>query len=163
MSWTIYLSMGSNLEDRGANLETALARLEARSIVPLVCSSIFETEAVEKVDQPDFLNLVCSAETGMVPQALLETCQEIEADMGRIRHEPKGPRKIDIDILFHGESIVDEPHLKIPHPALRQRNFVLIPMEEIAPDFRDPLTGKTIRELRLACADPAKVVRLDSL
>ena len=163
MNCTIYLSLGSNLENRRANLERALSRLETKGVVPLACSPIFETEAVDKVDQPHFLNLVFSAYTGMRPQALLKTCQEIEADMGRIRSESKGPRKIDIDILFHGESIVDEPGLKIPHPALCQRNFVLIPMEEIAPDFRDPLTGQTIRELRLACADRANVVRLDPM
>lgn len=163
MSFTVYLSLGSNLEDRRANLKTALSKLDNNGIVPSKYSSIFETAPVDNTDQHDFLNLVCSAQTDMEPLTLLKTCQKIEDEMGRIHNEPKGPRKIDVDILFHGENVVDEPHLKIPHPGLYLRNFVLVPMEEISPDLRDPITGKTIRELRMNCTDQSRVVRLKSL
>jgi 2-amino-4-hydroxy-6-hydroxymethyldihydropteridine diphosphokinase len=114
---------------------------------------------VDRVDQPDFLNLVCEVETGLEPEALLQTCQKIEAQMGRVQKEPKGPRNIDIDILFYGQRIVKLPFLKIPHPALHQRNFVLIPLEEIDPEFKDPVTGKIVHELRLECGDRSSVVK----
>ncbi len=163
MDSSIYLSLGSNLEDRKANLEMALQQLQTEETGVQQQSSIYETEPVERVDQPRFLNLVCRIESRLNPQDLLELCQRIENRMGRIRQEPKGPRIIDIDILFYGPLILELPHLKIPHTALRQRGFVLTPLEEIAPEFSDPVTGKPIHQLRSECADQSSVVVWDGL
>ena len=154
----IYLSIGSNLGDRKANLKIALAQLETKYSAIKKQSSIYETEPVEWMNQPYFLNLACQIKSQLDPQALLTLCQEIEHQMGRIRQQPKGPRSIDIDILFYGQLVLQLPNLKIPHPALSQRNFVLTPLEEIAPNFNDPITGKSIHELRLECVDESSVV-----
>ena len=163
MDSSIYLSLGSNLGDRKANLEMALQQLQAEETVVQQQSSIYETEPVERVDQPHFLNLVCRIESRLNPQALLELCHRIENRMGRVRQEPKGPRNIDIDILFYGRLILELPLLKIPHPALRQRRFVLTPLEEIAPEFSDPVTGKSIHQLRSECTDRSSVVVWDGI
>ena len=163
MDSSIYLSLGSNLGDRKANLEMALQQLQAEETAVQQQSSIYETEPVERVDQPHFLNLVCQIESRLNPQALLELCHRIENRMGRVRQEPKGPRNIDIDILFYGRLILELPLLKIPHPALRQRRFVLTPLEEIAPEFSDPVTGKSIHQLRSECTDRSSVVVWDGI
>ncbi len=163
MDSSIYLSLGSNLGDRKANLEMALQQLQAKETVIQQQSSIYETEPVEQVDQPHFLNLVCRIESRLNPEALLELCHRIENRMGRVRQEPKGPRNIDIDILFYGRLILELPLLKIPHPALRQRSFVLTPLEEIAPEFSDPVTGKSIHQLRSECTDRSSVVVWDGI
>ncbi len=115
------------------------------------------TEPVELPEQPEFLNLVCRVQTELKPEALLRACQEIESEMGRIRKEIKGARNIDIDILFYGQQILQRPSLRIPHPAWCKRNFVLIPLAEIAPDFRDPVTAKTVSQLRWESPDGARV------
>lgn len=163
MDSSIYLSLGSNLGDRKANLEMALQQLQAEQTVVQQQSSIYETEPVEWVDQPHFLNLVCRIESRLNPQALLELCHQIENQMGRVRQEPKGPRNIDIDILFYGRLILELPLLKIPHPALCQRSFVLTPLEEITPEFSDPITGKSIHQLRSECTDRSSVVVWDGI
>lgn len=154
----IYLSLGSNLGNRKANLEVALDQLETKDSVIQKQSSFYETEPVEWLNQPCFLNLVCQVKSQLNPQALLKLCQKIEHQMGRIRQQPKGPRNIDIDILFYGQLVIQSPTLKIPHPALHQRNFVLTPLEEIAPNFNDPTTGKFIHQLRFECVDKSSVV-----
>ena len=163
MDSSMYLSLGSNLGDRKANLEMALQQLQAEETVVQQQSSIYETEPVERVDQPHFLNLVCRIEGRLNPQALLELCHRIENRMGRVRQEPKGPRNIDIDILFYGRLILELPFLQIPHPALRQRLFVLIPLDEIAPEFSDPVTSKSIHQLRSECTDRSSVVIWDGI
>jgi len=163
MDSSIYLSLGSNLGDRKANLEMALQQLQAEETMVQQQSSIYETEPVERVDQPHFLNLVCRIESRLNPEALLELCHRIENRMGRVRQEPKGPRNIDIDILFYGRLILELPLLKIPHPALRRRRFVLTPLEEIAPEFSDPVTGKSIHQLRSECTDRSSVVVWDGI
>ncbi len=163
MDSSIYLSLGSNLGDRKANLEMALQQLQAEETMVQQQSSIYETEPVERVDQPHFLNLMCRIESRLNPEALLELCHRIENRMGRVRQEPKGPRNIDIDILFYGRLILELPLLKIPHPALRQRRFVLTPLEEIAPEFSDPVTGKSIHQLRSECTDRSSVVVWDGI
>ena len=154
----IYLSLGSNLGDRKSNLEVALDQLETRDSAIQKQSSFYETEPVEWINQPYFLNLVCQIKSQLNPQALLKLCQKIERQMGRIHQQPKGPRSIDIDILFYGQLVLQLPIFKIPHPALHQRNFVLTPLEEIAPDFNDPTTGKSIHQLRFECVDKSSVV-----
>ncbi len=153
----IYLSLGSNLGDREARLRMALEKLQQRGILLVKESSIYETEPVDVLDQPDFLNLVCQVNTPLEPEPLLAACQEIEIEMGRRRGENKGGRNIDIDILFYGRRIVEKPFLKIPHPAWRQRNFVLVPLAEIAPKFRDPVSDQTVQALQQQSCDDSQV------
>ncbi len=154
---SIYLSLGSNLGDRKAHLRKALEKLQDKGVLLVQESSIYETEPVDVPDQPDFLNLVCQVKTQLEPEALLAACQEIESEMGRLRGKIKGARNIDIDILFYGRQRIEKPFLRIPHLSLQQRNFVLIPLAEIAPDFRDPVTDKTVHELRWRSPDGARV------
>ncbi len=153
----IYLSLGSNLGDREAHLRKALEKLHQKGIVLVRESSLYETEPVDVPDQPDFLNLVCQVETPLEPESLLAACQEIESEMGRLRKADKDARNIDIDILFYGQRIVEEPFLKIPHTAWRQRNFVLIPLAEIAPNFRDPVSDQTVHALQRQSCDCSRV------
>ena len=153
----IYLSLGSNLGDRKAHLRKALERLHQKGILLVKESSMYETEPVDVPDQPDFLNLVCQVETPLEPESLLAACQDIESEMGRLRTAIRGVRNIDIDILFYGRQIVDKPFLKIPHPAWRQRNFVLIPLEEIASDFRDPVSDQTVHAIQQQSSDASRV------
>jgi 2-amino-4-hydroxy-6-hydroxymethyldihydropteridine diphosphokinase len=147
---TVYLSLGSNLGDREAFLNQAIERLQAVGVRTVRRSSIHETEPQDFRDQPWFLNIAVEVETDLSPLALLATIQKIEAEMGRQRTVPKGPRTIDIDILFYANSIIATRELEVPHPRLTERRFVLDPLSEIAPDLRHPVTGKTIREARAA-------------
>lgn len=143
----VYLSLGSNLGDREANLRAAIERLGVVGEV-IAVSSFFETEPVEFTDQPWFLNCVVALETGKTPRPLLKALLGVEQAMGRRRTQDKGPRNIDIDILLFGDSVVDTKGLTIPHPALHERRFVLEPLVEIAPEVRHPVLNKTVRELR---------------
>lgn len=153
----IYLSLGSNLGDREAQLRKALEKLHQKEILLVKESSIYETEPVDVPDQPDFLNLVCQVETVLEPESLLAACQEVEFEMGRRREENREARNIDIDILFYGRRIVEKPSLKIPHPAWQRRNFVLVPLAEIAPDFRDPVSNQTIQAIQQHSCDNSRV------
>jgi 2-amino-4-hydroxy-6-hydroxymethyldihydropteridine diphosphokinase len=144
---TVYLSLGSNLGDRAANLWAAIDRLAAVSNVVAV-SSLYETEPVEFTEQPWFLNCVVKLETEKMPRQLLAALLDIEIQMGRRRDRKKGPRIIDLDILLFGSSVVQTKGLTIPHPAMHERRFVLEPLAEIAPEVRHPVFKRTIRELR---------------
>ena len=143
---TAYLSLGSNLGDRAANLRAAAAQLDVAGRL-LAVSAFYETQPVEVPDQPWFLNCVVAIETDKTPRELLQLALQVEAAMGRLRMRKKGPRNIDIDLVLFGDRVVDEPRLKIPHPAMHQRRFVLEPLVEIAPEARHPELGKTAREL----------------
>jgi len=156
---TAYLSLGSNLEDRAANLRAAVAELEAAGRL-LAVSALYETQPVDIPDQPWFLNCVAAVETDMTPRELLNLALRVEAEMGRLRMREKGPRKIDIDVVLFGDRIVDEPGLKIPHPAMHQRRFVLEPLVEIAPEARHPELGKTAQEMLAALGGGQTVRRL---
>jgi len=153
----VYLSLGSNVGDRAANLRTALLRLEVLGNVVAV-SSFYETEPVELVAQPWFLNCAVKLGTEKMPRQLLAGVLDLEREMGRRRTQKKGPRNIDIDILLFGNSVVKARGLTIPHPALHERRFVLEPLVEIAPDMRHPVLKRTMRELRDALA-PGQAVR----
>ena len=158
MAESVYLSLGSNLGDRYANLRAAIERLGEAGAIRAV-SGFYETEPVELRDQPWFLNCVVALETSDSPEALLQRALAIEQEMGRVRMKEKGPRSIDIDILLFGDRVVEERGLKIPHPAMQQRRFVLEPLAEIAPKALHPQLRKTAREL-LAALAPGQFVRL---
>ncbi len=143
----VYLSLGSNVGDRAANLNAAIARLGAFGEVVAV-SSFYETEPVEFAAQPWFLNCAVKLDTEKMPKQLLAAILDLEQEMGRRRVRKSGPRSIDIDILLFGNSIVDTRGLTVPHPAMHQRRFVLEPLAEIAPEVRHPVFKRTIRELR---------------
>jgi 2-amino-4-hydroxy-6-hydroxymethyldihydropteridine diphosphokinase len=157
----IYLSLGSNLGDREANLRDAIVALEADGVHVLRVSPIYETEPVDYLDQAWFLNLVLEADTVLAPQELLDLIGRIERELGRVRDIPKGPRTLDIDILFYGAGVLQSPELKIPHPRIADRRFVLAPLADLAPDLRHPLTGRTVSEM-LQNAPPAAVRLLHS-
>ncbi|MGZ4840357.1 MAG: 2-amino-4-hydroxy-6-hydroxymethyldihydropteridine diphosphokinase [Candidatus Angelobacter sp.] len=143
----VYLSLGSNLGDREAQLREAIARLRELGVVTLV-SAFYETEPVEvESKQPWFLNCAVAMETELMPLQFLKRMLALEQSMGRTRTEPKGPRTIDIDIVFFGNDVLDTPELSVPHPAMQQRRFVLEPLSEIAPDLLHPLLKRRVRDL----------------
>ena len=154
MKKLVYLSLGSNVGDRSANLKAAIERLKELGDV-VATSSFYETAPVGDVRQPDFLNCAVALETDKMPRQLLAATGEIERSLGRRRKAAsagvaaaKGPRTIDIDILLFGTSIIETKELTIPHPALHERRFVLEPLAEIAPEVRHPVFKRTIRDLR---------------
>lgn len=161
MATTAYLSLGSNLGEREHNLKEAIAHLGSLGSVDAV-SSFYETEPMELLDQPWFLNCAVKLTTSQTAQQLLKSVLGIERAMGRERTQPKGPRLIDIDILLFGDCQLDTPELTIPHPALAERLFVVEPLAEIAPAVRDPRTNKTAAELRDSLRSGPQVVRRKS-
>jgi len=142
----VYLGLGTNLGKRTDNLQAAAAALPP-AVKVLRVSSIYETEPWGYIEQPAFLNQVIEAETLLAPLELLAHLKHIEADLGRQPTFRFGPRLIDLDILFYGDWVIDLPELRIPHPHLAERAFVLAPLAELAPTLRHPQTGKTILEL----------------
>ena len=153
-----YIGLGSNSGDRWANLRRAVSCLKsARGLGLRRVSSVYQSEADELENQPDFLNGACKVETRLPPLELLPILQAIENDMGRTRRIPKGPRVIDLDILLYDDLVVDEENLKIPHPGLHTRKFVLLPLLEISPDLRHPLFGKRLDELLRELVDESWV------
>ena len=153
-----YLSLGSNMGDREANLRAAIDRLATSGLHILRTSPVYETEPVDYADQRWFLNMVVEAETSLFPLQLLAQTQKVERVLGRVRTVPKGPRVIDIDILLYGTAVVRTAKLEIPHPRMAERRFVLVPLHDLAPDLRHPVTRATVAEM-LRDAPPA-VVRL---
>jgi len=156
----VYLALGSNIGDREKHLHAAIRAMPEHGIEILRCASLYSTEPREVLNQPWFLNTVIQANTPLSPRDLLAACLDIETENHRTREQLKGPRTLDIDILFYGSEIVRKPGLTIPHPSFSARRFVLAPLAEIAPDFADPLTGETIRQLLARCPDQATVTRV---
>lgn len=143
-----YIGLGTNLEDREANLGKALHLLSADPGIRLLrCSRIYETEPWGVADQPAFLNSVAEVATTLAPERLLDVCKDVERRMGRRAGIRWGPRLIDVDILLYGNQVVQLPHLEIPHPRLHLRAFALVPLAELAATTVHPGLGKTIGEL----------------
>jgi 2-amino-4-hydroxy-6-hydroxymethyldihydropteridine diphosphokinase len=152
----IYLSLGSNIGDREGNLRQAVERLASLDVRVLHASRIYETEPLDYKNQAWFLNQVVEAETALFPMQLLTRIGRVERELGRVRAVPKGPRTIDIDILFYAAAVVETARLEIPHPRIAERRFVLEPLAELAPDLRHPVTHRSVRQM-LESAPPALV------
>jgi 2-amino-4-hydroxy-6-hydroxymethyldihydropteridine diphosphokinase len=157
----IYLGLGSNLGEREKMLAEAVRALDSPQLRILRLSPVYETEPVGLAGQNWFLNQVAEAETDLFPLQLLHRTSKVEAQLKRRRLAPNGPRTIDIDILLFSNFVVDADSLEIPHPRFRERRFVLAPLADLAPHLRDPVTGKSIREL-LAELKGQVVRRVDS-
>jgi 2-amino-4-hydroxy-6-hydroxymethyldihydropteridine diphosphokinase len=149
---TVYLSLGSNVGDRERIVRAALEHLSPTRVSPL-----YETEPVDYTDQAWFLNMVAEARTELGPAEFLARTQQIERDLGRERTVPKGPRTLDIDILFFGDAVIHTATLEIPHPRLTARRFVLQPLADLAPRLRHPVTGASVQEMLASLTDTVVV------
>jgi 2-amino-4-hydroxy-6-hydroxymethyldihydropteridine diphosphokinase len=159
---TVYLGLGANIGNRLANLRVALARVRTFAPVDAV-SHLYETEPLGLRDQPPFLNAACCVTTGLEPAALLRFLKNLETEIGRRPGGPPGgPRPIDLDILLYGERVVESDALRIPHPRLAERAFVLAPLCDLAPEMRHPGLGKTMRDLLNAVGEAGVRVVADS-
>jgi len=144
----VFLGLGANIGDREEHLRTALRRLATRCRIVAV-SSLYQSAAVVlegDAPGPDYLNAVCQIETDMAPVELLAFAKEIEHAIGRRSAARWTPRAIDVDLLLYGDETIDTPELTLPHPRIAERNFVLVPLAELAPDAVVTGLGRTIRE-----------------
>ena len=143
----VFLSLGSNLGDRLAFLSRAVSRL-GQDLRELRVSSVYETAPMYNNSQPHFLNIVVAGLTRLSPRELLNRALAIEQALGRDRSAaaPKGPRPIDVDLLLYADRLLDEPDLRLPHPGMRERRFVLEPLLELEPELRDPASGRRLAE-----------------
>lgn len=145
----VYLGIGSNVGERAENLKLAQFVLQKKGIRVIRTSPVYETEAVCRPGEsmPKFLNGVLEVETDLLPSSLLETLEEIEKLLGRVEKREWRPRPLDLDILFYGDQIYESRRLKIPHPEIERRWFVLKPLSDLAPDFIHPVAGRRVKEL----------------
>ena len=142
-----YIGIGSNVGDRVENLRQALEHLDGIMSLERL-SATYETAPRYVLDQPPFLNMAVGGDTPLEPLLLLEKLKKFEVDIGRVPTEERyGPRAIDLDILFYGSDVVNEPGLSIPHPLMAEREFVLRPLADIAPNFRHPVMGCSVSEI----------------
>lgn len=153
----IFVGLGSNIGDREKHLRDASNSLRKYELTLRRSASLYITEPRDYEEQPWFLNTVLEVDTRLPPLKLLEVCLEIERQAGRIRDRSKGPRPLDLDILLYGEETMQTDELILPHPRYTERRFVLIPLAELAPDFRDPIRNLTVSELLKECTDVGEV------
>lgn len=145
---TAYISIGSNLGDRLKYIKEAIKKIKKSKEVKICrASAVYETQPVEKRDQPWFLNMVLELETSLEPLNLLELLLEIEEQMGRKRTRRYGPRNIDLDLLLYDDLVLNSDMLTLPHPRMHERRFVLVPLAEIAPQVVHPLLKKNVEKL----------------
>jgi 2-amino-4-hydroxy-6-hydroxymethyldihydropteridine diphosphokinase len=149
----ITLSLGTNIGKREKNLEEAKRLLKEQGIIILQQSNVYETEAFGYADQDFFLNQVLIVKTNETPEQVLKTCLVIENRMGRKRAGKFGPRKIDIDLLFYNNVILNTKPLTLPHPGIPKRRFVLVPLVELVPKEQHPVLKKTMQQLLDECQD----------
>lgn len=156
-----YLGLGSNLGDKKENLRLARQWLETTSVRIQRASSIYRTSPMDYIPQDWFLNQVLEVVTELPPTELLAHCLHVEDRSGRQRSQPKGPRSLDVDILFYDDLVLEQLDLIIPHPRIPERKFVLVPMAELTPHLVHPILKRTIQQLCAAHdSDPAEVERL---
>jgi 2-amino-4-hydroxy-6-hydroxymethyldihydropteridine diphosphokinase len=141
-----YLGLGSNIGDRLQNLQAAINALEPE-VHPVECSPVYETPPWGYLDQPNFLNQVVKAETELSPGELLRYLKEIEKDLGRQDSFLNGPRKIDLDIIFYDDAVIESPPITIPHPRMDDRGFVLLPLADLAPEFNHPVLDLSVQDM----------------
>lgn len=158
----VYLSLGSNLGDRAAHLRRALEELAAAGLKVVRVSPFYRTEPVDYRPQPWFINVVAEIRTDLLPLRLLSVLRRIEFKLGRRRAVVKGPRTIDLDILFYNNAVVRSAALTIPHGRLAERKFVLVPLNDLAPGLRHPVTHRTVTEMLSEVPDRSQVTRLES-
>ena len=149
----IYLLLGSNIGDSQLQFSVAIKNIEQKIGTLIRQSKLYSTAAWGDTRQPDFLNQVILVETALTPLETMQTILAIEKEMGRVRTLKNAPRIIDIDILFFNKVILDEPTLTLPHPEIQNRRFVLIPLNELAPNFHHPVLGLSVHELLKICPD----------
>lgn len=142
-----YIGIGSNLGDRKANCIKAVKEIADRGVIVRKQSSLYETEPWGVKDQPRFINMVAEIETDIGPEELLRLLKSVEKDLGRQNTSRWGSRVIDLDILLYDDLVLAKAELQIPHPLMHQRDFVLMPLVEIAPDKIHPVLKRTIKEL----------------
>jgi 2-amino-4-hydroxy-6-hydroxymethyldihydropteridine diphosphokinase len=158
--YRVFVGLGSNLGERERFLQDAARRLGAIPGTSVVWfSSVFETDPYGKAEQPRFLNVAAEVTTSLDPPALLSALKGIETSLGRTKSERWGPREIDLDILLYDGLVYADEAVRVPHPELEHRRFVLVPLREIAPDLIHPVSGLTVEEMAAACRDQGRVVK----
>ena len=157
-----YIGLGTNLGDRLANINRAVALL-SRNIKTIKASALYETEPEDYKDQPDFFNCVVLADVEADAPALLDLLKDMEKQVGRTESFQGAPRLIDADLLFYGQEVVEQPGLVVPHPRVPQRLFVLVPLAEIAADFVHPALHKSISQLLSGSDSQSRVVKVDGI
>ncbi|WP_411360077.1 2-amino-4-hydroxy-6-hydroxymethyldihydropteridine diphosphokinase [Pseudidiomarina salilacus] len=156
---TVYIALGANLGDPVATLQSLLDQLhQDDALTAIQCSSFFRSKPMGPQDQPDYVNAVLSAQTDLPPLALLDYLQQLENDFGRVRNRRWGARTLDLDILLYGTQLLRHERLIVPHPGLAERDFVLLPLAEIAPDLSLP-DGRRISEL-LTAVDSHDLIKI---
>ena len=157
----VFLSLGSNLGDRSGNITKALDGLASAGVEVRRVSSFYRTEPVDYTQQPWFINCVAEVATELLPMQLLSALQRVERKLGRLRSINKGPRKIDIDILLYENAVIRSATLNIPHVSMAERRFVLVPLRELEPRLRHPVTEQTVTEMLGDTSDTSQVIRIN--